>query len=80
MLPEERTILIDQLDRSFTAMPRWVKITVKHALGAPVNNPETGLPFKSFKEVIEAASDETLLTLKNEFEENDDLLPIVPIQ
>ena len=72
---KQRIALIDQLVKSFTAMPTWVKATVKHAMGAPEINPETGEKFKSFREVIEVASDECLETLRSEFEENDDLLP-----
>lgn len=78
MNAEERSILIDQLDRSFNVMPRWAKATVKHALGAPELNPRTGEPFKSFREVIEAAHDRTLEILKEDFEDNGELLP--PIQ
>ncbi len=77
MTPQERTKLIDQLDRSFTALPYWVKIITKHAMGAPTNNPATGEPFKSFREVIEVASDESLLILRDEFDDNGDLLPMV---
>lgn len=80
MTPEERASLIDQLDRSFTVMPNWVKATVKHAMGAPKNNPETGQPFQSFREVIEVASDETLMILRDDFEDNGDLLPAVATQ
>lgn len=75
LTPEERAKLIDRLDRSWAAMPRWVKIATKHAMGAPKNNPKTGQPFTSFREVIECAADETLLTLKEDFECNDDLAP-----
>jgi hypothetical protein len=71
----QREALIDQLDRSFEAMPRWVKIATKHAMGAPTNNPETGQPFTSFREVISVSSDETLETLRDDFEDNGDLLP-----
>lgn len=80
MTSEERAVLIDQLDRSFTMMPEWVKAATKHAMGAPRNNPATGEPFKSFREVIEAASDETLLILKDDFESDGDLVPAVPRQ
>lgn len=80
MTKEERIQLIDQLDRSFTVMPIWVKAATKHAMGAPKNNPETGKPFTSFREVIEAASDETLLILRDDFEGDGDLLPAVPTQ
>lgn len=73
MTQEERDKLIDQLDRSFSLMPYWVKCATKHAMGAPTNNPETGHPFKSFREVIEASSDETLLILRDDFDENGDL-------
>lgn len=80
MTPEERAALIDQLDRSFTMMPRWVKAATKHAMGAPKNNPATGEPFKSFREVIEVASDQTLEILRDDFEGDGDLLPMVPRQ
>lgn len=75
MTPEERAALIDRLDRSFEAMPGWVKASVKHAMGAPSKHPETGEPFTSFRQVIEAAADSTLETLREEFEDNGDLLP-----
>lgn len=74
---EDRARLIDRLDRSFQAMPRWVKTATKHAMGAPSHHPETGKQFESFREVIEAAADETLLILKEDFEDNDDLAPEV---
>lgn len=74
---DERARLIDRLDRSFQAMPGWVKTATKHAMGAPTHHPETGKPFQSFREVIEAAADETLLILKDDFEDNDDLAPEV---
>ncbi len=76
----ERTVLIDRLDRSFQMMPAWVKTATKHAMGAPKSNPKTGEPFESFREVIEAASDDTLLTLRDDFEDNGDLLPAVATQ
>ena len=77
LTPEERNKLIDRLDRSFQAMPRWAKAATKHAMGAPTHHPVTGKKFESFREVIEAASDHTLLTLKEDFEDNDDLAPEV---
>lgn len=80
MTPQERKQLIDQLDRSFTVMPHWVKCATKHAMGAPTHNPATGEPFKSFREVIEAASDESLLILRDDFDDNGDLLPAVSAQ
>lgn len=80
MTTEERRRLIDQLDRSFTVMPHWVKCATKHAMGAPKNHPETGRPFKSFREVLEAASDESLLTLRDDFDDNGDLLPEISTQ
>lgn len=75
LTPEERTQLIDQLCRSFSAMPRWVMAATKHAMAVPKINPETGEPFKSFREVITVACDETLETLREDFEGNGDLLP-----
>lgn len=80
LTPEERAALIDQLDRSFTMMPRWSKVACKHAMGAPTNNPKTGEPFKSFREVIEVASDHTLEILREDFEGNGELLPQVARQ
>ena len=55
-------------------MPYWVKCATKHAMAAPTINPRTGLPFASFKECIQEASDETLLILKEDFNDNGDLL------
>lgn len=78
MNQQERIALIDQLDRSFTVMPIWAKSTVKHALGAPRNNPSTGQPFRTFREVLESASDSTLEVLREDFEDNGELLP--PLQ
>ena len=75
MSPEERIKLIDRLDRSFLALPRWAKIACKHAMGAPTHHPETGKEFKTFVDVLEAASDESLLTIKEDFESNEDLAP-----
>lgn len=75
MTPEERSQLIDQLDRAFTMMPKWVKAITKHAMGAPKVNSGTGQPFRSFREAIEAASDETLVILRYDFDSNDYLLP-----
>ena len=75
MNEQERTKLIDRLDRSFHAMPRWAKIACKHGMSAPKCHPETGKVFESFREVLEAAADETLLTLKEDFESNEDLGP-----
>lgn len=75
MTPEQRTKLIDQLDRSFQHMPRWAQTACKHAMGAPSCHPETGKPFESFREVITAASDDTLETLREDFSDNGDLLP-----
>ena len=80
MTPEEREALIDQLDRSFQMMPRWMKVATKHAMGAPEINPKTGEKFKTFREVIEVASDHTLEILREDFEGNGELLPAVPRQ
>lgn len=75
MTKEERSALIDRLDRSFHAMPDWVKAATKHAMGAPASHPVTGEKFTSFRQVIEAASDHTLEILRDDFEDNDELLP-----
>lgn len=75
MEAQERAALIDRLDRSFEALPAWAKVATKHALAAPRINPGTGNPFASFREVIDAASDRTLEVLRDDFEDNGDLLP-----
>lgn len=71
----EREVLIDQLDRSYQALPAWAKTACRHAMRCPTNNPETGRPFANFREVLETAADETLETLKEDFDDNGDLLP-----
>ncbi|MBW5416074.1 MULTISPECIES: hypothetical protein [unclassified Pseudomonas] len=75
MTSEERTALIDRLDRSFRVMPLWAQAACKHSMAAPEINPKTGKPFTSFREVISMAADETLETLRDDFESNGDLLP-----
>lgn len=75
MTTEARTKLIDQLERSYAAMPKWAKRVTIHAIGAPTINPETGKPFTSFRQVLNTASDETLEILRGDFEDNGDLLP-----
>lgn len=76
----KRAALIDQLDRSFQMMPKWAQAAAVHAMGAPAKNPETGRPFGSFRECISVASDHTLETLRDDFEDNGDLLPAVLTQ
>lgn len=80
MTPQERSALIDQLDRSFQMLPTWSKAATKHAMGAPECHPETGKRFESFREVIECASDHSLEILRDDFEDNGDLLPAVMTQ
>lgn len=75
-----RAELIDQLDRSFQMMPKWAQAAAVHAMTAPTTNPETGKPFASFRECISAASDDTLETLRDDFDDNGDLLPSVAMQ
>lgn len=75
MSPEEREALIERLVRSFKKLPRWAQAATKHAMAVPTINPSTGVPFQSFREVLEAAHDETLTTLRDDFEDNGDLLP-----
>ena len=77
---KERAALVDQLDRSFQMMPRWAQTATVHAMAAPATNPETGKPFGSFRECIEVAADFTLLTLRDDFDDNGDLLPAVATQ
>ncbi len=80
MNSEQRAALIDQLDRSFQMMPRWAQMAAVHALSAPATNPETGKPWQSFRECISAAADGTLETLRDDFDDNGDLMPAVPRQ
>ena len=80
MEAQERAALIDQQDRSFTMMPTWAKAAAKHAMAAPTHHPETGEEFTSFRQVIEAASDQTLEILRDDFADNGDLLPAVATQ
>lgn len=40
--PEQRTTIIDQLDRSYQAMPGWAQRACKHSMGAPSKHPERG--------------------------------------
>lgn len=77
MTSDERKNLIDQLERSFEEMPRWAQSATKHAMGAPKINRVTGQPFTSFRQVIEAAGDDTLITLRDDFDDNGDLLPAI---
>lgn len=80
MNAKQRAALVDQLDRSFQMMPPWAQAVTKHAMAAPSTNPETGKPFSSFRECVECAADFTLLTLRDDFDDNGDLLPAVPTQ
>lgn len=73
--PEQREVIIDQLDRSFQAMPKWAQTACKHASGAPRKHPQTGEPITSFREALTISADSTLETLLEDFEGNDDLLP-----
>lgn len=70
---------MDQLERSFDAMPRWVKMATKHAMAAPEIGPD-GKRITSFRQAIEYMSDEGLLVLKDDFEGNGDLLPSIATQ
>lgn len=71
---EQRSKLIDRLDRSFNVMPGWVKTACYHGSGIPKEHPETKEQL-SFKQAIELGTDEFLETLKSDFEDNGDLLP-----
>ena len=73
--PEQRKKHINRLVRSFDAMSTMDKAICKHAMAAPTNNPETGKPFESFREVMGVASDHTIDTLLFDFESNELLLP-----
>lgn len=72
---EQRDAIIDRLDRSFHAMPRWAQTACYHGSGTPRKHPETGEPL-NFREALTLAADSTLETLLEDFEGNDDLLPV----
>lgn len=73
---QTREQLIDQLDRSYQAMPEWVKSATIHSMAAPRTNKHTGKPWTSFKELLENSSDHTLVILRDDFDDNGDLLPV----
>lgn len=73
--PEQRAKIIDQLDRSFHAMPAWAQTACKHASGAPRKHLKTGEPITSFREALAISADSTLETLLDDFEGKGDLLP-----
>ena len=75
MTNDERSLLITQLNNSYIRAPGWVQAAVKHSMWLPATNPKTGKAFMSFKEAIENANDETLLTLKDDFVGNGDFIP-----
>ncbi|NVF15972.1 hypothetical protein [Vreelandella maris] len=75
MATEKRDQLIDRLDRSFHAMPRWAQGACLHAMAVPTINPATLAPFATFREMLESAPDENLEILADDFEGNGDLLP-----
>ena len=70
----ERKALIDQLDRSFLAMPRWAQAACIHSMGIPRDK------YENFHTALLHCSDYTLETLRDDFEDNGDLLPRVPPQ
>lgn len=74
---EERSKLIEQLDISFNALPRYLKIVTKHAMVVPRINPTTNELFQTFNEVINVADDHTLITLRDDFDSNGVLLPMM---
>lgn len=75
MTTEKREQLIDRLDRSFKAMPRWAQGACIHAMAVPTINPATLAPFVTFREMLESAPAESLEILKDDFEGNGDLMP-----
>lgn len=75
-----RNNLIEQLSASFDKMPRWAKVAAKHALGAPEVSRATGKPYVTFREVLQDASDHTLETLRSDFEDNGDLVPMEEVE
>lgn len=71
---ELRRTYIDQMVRSYDAMPKWVRNSLIHAMHVPNNNPATGKPWESFKEMLEVASDESILIIRQDIEDNGDLI------
>lgn len=72
--PEERERHIDRLYRSFVAMGTSDRIICMHAMRPPSLNPDTGRPWKNFREIIEPFSDSTIEELLSAFEGNGQLL------
>ena len=71
---ELRRTYIDQMVRSYDAMPKWVQGSVIHAMRVPTNNPATGKPWMSFREMLEVASDESILIIRQDIKDNGDLV------
>lgn len=71
---ELRRTYIDQMVRSYDAMPKWVRNSLIHAMCVPNNNPATGKPWESFKEMLEAASDDSILLIRQDIKDNGDLI------
>ena len=69
MTQNERNKLISQLGRSFYAIPDDLKHVTVQAMDDAEN------PFDSFIDVLEAAPDEYLVILRNEFAKKGYLLP-----
>lgn len=76
--PEEREKHIDRLYRSFVAMGASDRIICMHALRPPSLNPDTGRPWKNFREIIAVSADSTIETLLSDFEGNGQLLAETP--
>lgn len=73
MTSEERESLIQQLDRSFQMMPKWAQTACKHAMRCADG-------VTTFREACELADDSSLEMLRDDFEDNGDLLPPTEVQ
>lgn len=71
-----REVRINQICQSFEKLSPAVQASCIHAMRVPSINPQTGIAFKDFQEILSVAADETLEILKDDFEGNSDLLPL----
>lgn len=73
-LNKTRQEKIDHLVRSFDTWDGWVKNACLHSMGVPKVNRNTGKPWQSFREILEAAADETVDSVYEDTAFNGDLV------
>ena len=73
----DRTQLIELLDQSFQALPDLARIQILLELNLPRVNPKTKQVFVSFREILHASCNLTLVFLLEEFKLAGLLNPVV---